>query len=232
MASYLAHRGWESWAIDRLDGPEATGLVAAGADVVGRCQGVARAMPAPPVLVAHDAGAAVALRIAAALGSPAVAVINPVLPGRAARRLAFGDVRRTLTALRGRSLTPPSDPGAGAGLVDCGDEATRGFVRTRLVAEPGRAVYDLLKGRLGDHDLRDLPPTLVIGGNRDATLPVAAIGSIAGSLGGTGAILDGGHWLPVEGSWQSTANCLHRWVVRTLGEPFLLMREDEGEAQA
>ena len=89
MASYLAHRGWESWAIDRLDGPEAAGLAAAGADVVGRCQGVARAMPAPPVLVAHDAGAAVALRIAAALGSPAVAVINPVLPGRAARRLAL-----------------------------------------------------------------------------------------------------------------------------------------------
>jgi pimeloyl-ACP methyl ester carboxylesterase len=234
MASYLAHRGWESWALDRLDGPEARESAAAGPDLLGRCQGVARAMPAPPVLVAHDAGAVIALRIAAALGSPAVALINPVLPGRAARRLAFGDLRRTLTALRGRSLEPPSGPGAGADLVDCRDEATRAFVRARLVAEPGRVVYDLLKGRLGDDDVRDLPPTLVIGGNRDATLPVATIAGIARGLGGDDAILDGGHWLPVEVSWQSTANCVHRWVVRTLGEPFLLMREleEEGEEEA
>jgi pimeloyl-ACP methyl ester carboxylesterase len=231
MASYLAHRGWESWAMDRLDGPEATGWAAAG--LVGRCEDVARSMPAPPVLVAHDAGAAVALRIAAAVGSPAVTLINPVLPGKTARRLAFGDLWRTLTALRGRPLPPPRGSVAGADLVDCRDDATRAFVRTRLVPEPGRVVYGLLKGRLGNDDLRDLPPTLVIGGNRDATLPMTTIGSVARDLGGDSAILDGGHWLPVEVNWQSTANCVHRWVVRTLGEPFLIMREweEDGEGQ-
>lgn len=216
MTGYLGHRGWESWALDRAPG---------GGRVLDRCATVARAMPAAPVIVGHDLGAAVALRVAAALRSPALVLIAPVLPGRESRRLAFGGLSRTLAALLGRDLTPPSDR-AGALFAECADAAGLELIRTGLVDEPGQDVHDLLKGRMRVNELGAVPPTLIIGGNRDPLVPETVITDRARELGGDSVILEGGHWLPVESTWQSTCNCFHRWLVRTLGEPFLLMRED------
>lgn len=219
MAGYLGHRGWESWAPDRR---------AAGGRLVDRCGTIAREMPAPPVIVGHDLGAAVALRVARALAAPAVVLIAPLLPGSRGRRLAFGGLPRTVAAMVGRALTPPGDP-VGRLLAECDDPVGRALIGTRLVDEDGQEVYDLLRGRVRVEEIGVLPPTLVIGGSRDTLVPEATIREMAGEIGGDSVILDGGHWLPIEATWQSTANCFHRWLVRTLGEPLLLLRGDENE---
>jgi len=221
MTGYLGHRGWESWALDRH---------AARGRVIDRCATVARAMPAAPVIVGHDLGAAVALRVGAALKAPALVLIAPVLPGSESRRLAFGGLSRTISALVGRDLGPPGDR-AGSLFVDCADPAGRELIRTGLVDEPGRDVHDLLKGRMRVDELGTIPPTLVIGGSRDPLVPGDVIRGTAHQLGGDSVILEAGHWLPLESTWQSTCNCFHRWLVRTLGESFLLMREDWEEAE-
>jgi pimeloyl-ACP methyl ester carboxylesterase len=221
MTGYLGHRGWESWALERH---------ASGSRVLDRCATVGRTMPAAPVIVGHDLGAAVALRVAAALEAPALVLIAPVLPGRASRRLAFGGLSRTMAALLGRDLAPPGDR-AGALFADCADPTGLELIRTGLVDEPGHEVHDLLKGRMRVDELGTVPPTLVIGGAGDRLVPEGVISGTARELGGDSVILEGGHWLPVESTWQSTCNCLHRWLVRTLGESFLLMREDWAEAE-
>lgn len=221
MTGYLGHRGWESWALDRH---------AAAGRAIDRCVRVARAMPAAPVIVGHDLGAAVALRVAAALRAPALVLIAPVLPGRESRRLAFGGLSRTMVALLGRDLAPPGDR-AGSLYAECADPAGLALIRTGLVDEPGQDVHDLLKGRMRVDELGIVPPTLVIGGARDPLIPGDLISGTANQLGGDSVVLEGGHWLPLDSTWQSTCNCLHRWLVRTLGESFLLMREDREEAE-
>jgi pimeloyl-ACP methyl ester carboxylesterase len=229
LVGYLGHRGWESWAVDLPGRPGAAAIAGSRIDrreVMERCTAAARAMPAPPILVGHDAGAAVALRLAAAVGAPAIVLVAPALPGLGALRLMLGGTGRALRAILGRELAPPGAPGHET-LLGAIDPVARQVISNRLVPEPGRVVYDLLRGPLVGSDLALLPPTLVIGGSRDPVTPPEAVDVAARELAATRAVVDGGHWLPLEDSWQPTADCLHRWVVRTLGDPLLLLRNED-----
>ena len=116
FAGYLGHRGWESWAIDMPgragQAPrEGSGLIRVD-DLVAQCVAVAHAMPAAPVVVAHDAGAAVALQVASQINAAAVVLMAPALPGSGALRVALGSLRRAVSAIFGRPLTPPTGPAA------------------------------------------------------------------------------------------------------------------------
>lgn len=72
FAAYLAHRGWESWA------PSFAGV----ADRRRQLMEVCRALPAPPVILAHDAGAVTAVKLAAEVAAPAIVAITPLLSRR------------------------------------------------------------------------------------------------------------------------------------------------------
>jgi pimeloyl-ACP methyl ester carboxylesterase len=183
-------------------------------------------MRTAPILVGHDAGGAVTLRVAAELNAPAVVLISPVLPGHGTVRLLLGGVGPALGAVLGRQLAPPSGR-AGQLLVEGADPEAKALVPAQLTAESGRLVHYLLRGRLERDALESLPPLLVIGGNRDQVTPPEVVRTVAQAHGGESVILEGGHWLPLEAGWEGTADCVHRWIVRTLGDPLLLLREEE-----
>ena len=85
VAGYLAHRGWEGGLVD---------LRTTAGGLEGRAQAVAdyaAGLPAPPVLVGHDAGGLVALTAARRGLSAAVVLVAPRGPAGAARRaIALG----------------------------------------------------------------------------------------------------------------------------------------------
>lgn len=224
IAGYLGHRGWESWAID-LSGQAGGPRPAQLRDLLAQCVDVARTMGASPVVVGHDAGAMVALHLTARVEVQALVLMAPLLPGYGALRAALG-AGRALAVLLGRPLKPPAGPSALAFFA--GTEArTREILRARLIAEPGRVVYALLRGSF-DPPGR-LPPVLVLGGVDDAVAPSDVVRAVARAVDGDALIVPGGHWLPVEERWKETANRVHRWLVKTLGDPLLLLREESEE---
>jgi pimeloyl-ACP methyl ester carboxylesterase len=202
------------------------------ADVVERCIEATAAMEAPPIVVAHDAGAALALRLAPVVRAPAAVLIAPVLPGYGARRALLGGVRRAAACVLGRSLGPPAGPAA-AILFHGADAATRTLIESRVVEEDGRFLHDLLGGRTPRLEIAGRLPVLVASGHDDAVVPPAMARAVASDLGASVTLLPGGHWLPVENGWRETIGQVHRWIIRTLGDPLLLYWEenDEGEAE-
>lgn len=227
MAGYLAHRGWESWAVDwpdRVD-PGATATVS---DVVERCVRIVATMDAPPIVVAHDAGATVALGIARVVAAPAIVLIAPVLPGYGMRRLLLGGIGRAAACVLGRRLGPPVGAAAGA-LFHGIDATTKASIQSRVVDLPGRLLYELLRGGESRPEGAGRPPLLVVSGGSDAVVPPESAGAIARDLDGAIIVPPGGHWLPVEAAWRDTTGQLHRWIVHTLGDPLLLFREEDGD---
>jgi pimeloyl-ACP methyl ester carboxylesterase len=229
MAGYLGHRGWESWAIDRAGGhrpaEDAQTERLSVTEIVERCVKTVTAMDATPILVAHDAGAVVALDLAAAVEPPAIVLISPVLPGYAARRALLGGVGRAAAALLGWRLGLPEGPAAAA-LFHGTDAATAALIQSRVVDENGRFLYDLLRGSVPRIVTARRLPALVVSGGDDVVVPPAVAHAVASDLGGSVIVLSGGHWLPVEDGWRETIGQVHRWIVHTLGDPLLLFREE------
>jgi len=233
IAGYLGHRGWESWAIER---PGRTELGRGArepmsvSEVVERCVKTVAAMDAPPIVVAHDAGAVLALRLVRILGAPAAVLMAPVLPGYGMRRALIGGVRRAAASVLGRCLGPPEGPAAEA-LFRGADAATRELIQSRVVDEDGRFLYDLLRGGEPPLEIAGRLPVLVVSGSDDAVVPPAVAHAVASDLGGSFIVLPGGHWLPMEEGWRETIGQVHRWIVHTLGDPLLLFREEDGEEE-
>ena len=230
MAGFLGHRGWESWALD-LPGRPGAPTAEQGdvpADLLAHIETVARAMPGPPVLVAHDAGAVLALQSAAAVEARALVLINPTLRGQDARRCALGGLGRTVRAILGARLDPPTGMIAATyhGRVT---NAVRQTLDGNLVPESGRLVYDLLRGQLDEKLPASLPPALLIGGARDPVHGPAVLTESARRLGAAQVVVEGTHWLPIEERWRETATCAHRFIVRSLGGPLLLLRDEEAD---
>jgi pimeloyl-ACP methyl ester carboxylesterase len=197
-------------------------------EVLEQCVTTVLAMNARPIVVAHDAGAALALRMARAVQAPAAVLIAPVLPGYAARRRLVGGIRRAAACVLGRPLDLPAGP-AGATLFEGTDALVREVVRARAVSEDGTFLYSLLREPVPQPEIAGHLPVLVLCGNDDPVVPPAAAKAVASDLGGVLVALPGGHWLPVEAGWRETVGQVHRWIVRTLGDPLLLFREETDE---
>src|SRR5437016_12636623 len=104
FASYLGHRGWECHLLDVRG--VAGGLAARAAAV----REYAAALPAPAVLLGHDAGGLVALAAATRGATAAVVLLAPLAPGsRAVRRLVLAP-RSLLALLAGRPVPAPAGP--------------------------------------------------------------------------------------------------------------------------
>ena len=87
VATYLAHRGWEGRLLDTRG---VRGGIAARADAVA-ADLAKRAVE--PVLVGHDAGAMVALAVAAKVPVRALVLAAPLVPGRRERTPSPGPAR-------------------------------------------------------------------------------------------------------------------------------------------
>src|SRR2546428_6285117 len=108
FASHLGHGGWEARLLD---------VRGVGGGLTARAAAVreyAAALPAPAVLLGHDAGGLVALAAATRGATAAVVLLAPLAPGsRAARRLVLAP-RSLLALLAGRPGPAPAGPAATA----------------------------------------------------------------------------------------------------------------------
>src|SRR6266404_153085 len=163
FASHLGHRGWEC---HLLDVRGVTGGLAARAAAVRE---YAAALPAPAVLLGHDAGGLVAL-------------------AAATRRLVLAP-RSLLALLAGRPVPAPAGPAATA-WADLPPA-----LRASTGAEDAAAVREVVWGRVRPAAAAGVP-TLVVVGASDPLLPRPSAEALARSLGAELRVLEGaGHWL-------------------------------------
>lgn len=206
MAGYLAHRGWEGMLVD-LRGIQG-GLAARAAAVAE----LAATLPAPPVLVGHDAGALVALL--AMVRGPALAAVllDPLVPGSGPIRRLVSAPRTLLPLLLGRPVPPPD------GGVLAAASALAG-ARRGLAPEPAAVVRETMRrSRVS----RAHHPVLILGGDRDPLLPLPTLQAFAATLGAETRVLEGeGHWPQAGTGWQRLVPVVHRWLVQRLGAPLL-----------
>ena len=222
MASLLAHRGWEGQLLE-LCGLKG-GLAARAAAVAVHAAG----LPAPPVLIGHDAGALVALGAAARGPAAAVVMLAPLVPGNRTLGVLTRRWEAVAALVRGRPIPPPR-----------GARAVRAFgvtpaaVEASLVAEHPAVVLDVIRGRVAA-PARTGHPTLVVGGELDPLLPGPAGAAFAATIGAQWReIAEAGHWLLAGPGWQEAVGVVHRWLVQRLGEQLLdlypeAMAEREG----
>lgn len=227
LMGYLAHRGWDCHGVNlrgrssgtRLPPPPTTpsaGII----DHLQDLNAVIVSCDAPPVVVGHDLGGLLALSADLA-PARAVVAISPLVP------LGFRDSPlpglsnlRARIALRLRGQLPPPRGRVRHGYF--GTEPPR-----RLVAESATLARDLCNPNL-EFAIGPVAPTLIVGGDEDAVAPPVVVKRLVDRFNVDLRWITGGsHALPWQQGWQDRATDLHRWLIRTLGEPLLAMLDEE-----
>jgi len=223
---YLAHRGWTCHAMNLRGHGDAAGRDEVDrfsfADYLGDVQSVLAACDAAPVVVGHDLGALLALACPAAT-TRAVVALAPFLP-----RTIGGTTNPVLSSwsaqlalLRSCPLPPPHGR---SGAAYFADGAPGG-----ATAESARAAHDLRDGAF------DLPaqigrPTLLVAGERDRFSRPDAVERWGRRLGVQYRTIEGaGHAMPWGAGWEVCVAATHRWLIQALGEPLLLLRDEQEE---
>lgn len=219
---YLAHRGWDSWAPSFLEG-----TAAPSEDRVDQLIALCRTLPSPPVIVAHDAGAMVAIRLASAVGAPAVVGIAPLLSRRDAPTGGIFAWPQFWTArLFGRELAPPTGAGRSLFLDPRLDQPDS------LRSDAGPMFRQLASAVLGFPEEAIAPPMLLIGTTGDAITSAEHVEQLAARRGWSFHRHSAAtHFPMVVSGWERLAHDVHRWLVRTLGEQLLTFLDEEGDGE-
>ncbi len=223
---YLAHRGWTCHAINLRGHGDAAGRDEIGqvsvADHLSDLERVLAACDAAPIVVGHDFGGLLALACPAA-AVRAVVALAP-LPPRAisgTTNLVLSSWSARMAMLRWRPLPPP-----------------RGRLGTEYFAHgaPGGTAAESARAARGlRDDAFDLPaqtgrPTLLVASEHDRFSPPHILARWAHRLGAQYEMVPGvGHAIPWGSRWEACVAVTHRWLIRTLGEPFLLLRDEQEE---
>jgi pimeloyl-ACP methyl ester carboxylesterase len=124
----------------------------------------------------------------------------------------------------GSSVAPPGGTGAAAYLGRAIGS------RDRLRPDSASVFRALASGSIDLRPPTDLPG-LVIGGGDDAIVAERDAREVAERLGWDHRTLPGrGHFALLEPDWESLADEVHRWIVRTLGADLLLFLDDDSGA--
>jgi len=213
FAGHLGNRGWECHLLDTRGLP---GGIAARATAVAE---YAAGLATPPILVAQDTGAPVALAAAAQSGAAAVVLIAPLPPGSRGARLLVLAPRPLLALVVGGEVPPPSGR-ASALWLDLPEPVRSAAVRD-LAPDDAMSVRDVVWGRV-ELGSTGTVPTLVLAGARDRLVAPEASAALARATGAELRVLEGaGHWALAAPGWQDTAALVHRWLVQRLGAPLL-----------
>jgi hypothetical protein len=213
FAAYLAHRGWDSWAVSFLDAATPPDHAARVVMLAELCA----SMPAAPVVIAHDA----ALEAASMLRAPAVVAIAPVVAGTALGPLGLdgNPIRRLAHRLAAR-IDPPR--GRAAARLFGSEERhvlrlrpdSGRFVRTVLAWSPPAVAWSV--------------PGLVLTAPDDVASPVQLGGRVAARLGWSLEVRDtAGHFPMLAHDVERFADHVHRWLVRAIGQALLAWVEDD-----
>ena len=223
---YLAHRGWSCHAMNLRGHGDAGGRDEIDrfsfADYLGDVRSVLAACDAAPVVVGHDLGGLLALACPAA-ATRAVVALAPFLPRTisGATNSVLSNWSARMALLRSCPLPPPRGR---LGAAYFADGAPGG-----ATAESARAAYELREGAF------DLPaqigrPALLVAGERDRFSPPDAVERWARRLGVQYRMVERiGHAMPWGPGWDACAAATHRWLIQTLGEPLLLLRDEQEE---
>jgi pimeloyl-ACP methyl ester carboxylesterase len=219
FATYLAHRGWESWAPSLLEVADAPARTRVLEEIV-------RSFSEPPIVITHDAGLAVAAPLAANRAVVAVAALAPLVgPSTGSgRRGLFAWPQFWLPRIFAASVPPPRGAGAQAYL----GRAVASLDRLR----PDSASFfrALASGSVVLPTATEVAG-MVIMGAEDAIVAECDARDVATRLGWGQRTLPGrGHFALLEADWETLADEVHRWIVRTLGAELLLFLEDDSGA--
>ncbi len=233
-AAYLAHRGWECWALDlRGRPPSGAGSRVGGFSLQDYAEDVVRVgqeLGRAPVLVGHGLGVLVVLRAALDLPVQALVALAPVVPRGWTEKWIppYLFVRlRTLPALLGRRPLPPPPWTLASRFLLAGlAPSLQKRIWSCLVPDSGALVYSCVRGRLPFWTLPASLPCLVVAGTEDPLTPPVVAQRLAQRLQGDYLERPGqGHWLLEGEGWEGTVDAVHRWLVKRLGESLLLPSE-------
>lgn len=214
FAGFLAHRGWESHLLHTRGLPG--GLDARAAAVAE----YTAALPTPPVLLGHDAGALVAQAAARRARAAAVVLVAPLVPGSRGTRALIFEPRSLIQLLLGRPVPPPRRYAVPLAWGELGETA-RTRILARLGPEDAATVWDMARGRGAPAPAPGVP-TLLLTGARDPLLPGDDAAALARALGAEAEILPAaGHWPLAGPAWSKAAGFVHRWLVQRLGASLL-----------
>jgi pimeloyl-ACP methyl ester carboxylesterase len=228
-ANHFCNLGWDCSAVNfrgRVsDTPDSQLRRLSFADCVADLADVLRSFSYPPILLAMNLGALVAVTASEKTAPAALILISPAAP----RNLPESHSRaRRLLRLKYSPLIFLRRPIR----IDRSDfrqnflyplpEAKQLEIYQRTVPESPLLVREFLLPRTnltvssGDY------PRLVVAGSEDAVQPVINAGQTADLLGADFKAYQGqGHWI-IEQNSEATVRDIHRWLIHKLGDKVLL----------
>jgi non-heme chloroperoxidase len=215
FAAYLAHRGWEVWLPSLLDDvfpPDPNSRRQALLDLCGT-------IPAPPILIGHDAGVALVASLGREVAAPASVAIAPLLP--AARTALRAHPRFWLARLGARTVAPPAGDVLRAFASGLENEDV-----ARLRPDSGAIFRALLGGTLAA--ARPTQPGLMIASSNDDSSALEPVHLLADRWGWTFDLHETpGHFPMLTARSEALADRVHRWLVHAIGAELLEWIDDE-----
>lgn len=214
-AAGFAHRGWRCVLIDASGAAASSSLAAA-------FERALRELPerdAKPVVVGHDAGALIALDLAARGEVRGAVAIAPLLEGL---RPLLTRGRRTMLRLRrwGAEPPPPREHPYFAGL----SEAAGAELHAALAPEPVARLREV--ERLTE-PAAPAVPALLVAQQGDAVATTLLVEICARGIEADFQRGAGGHWPMLGERVDDWVTVIHRWLIKRVGHGLLLLRGDE-----
>ena len=186
---------------------------------------VIRSFSTPPVLLAMNLGALMALKVSEQTKPCALILVSPSAPGNLP---ATRSRPQRLLWLKYRLLILLSRPfrihekDFRAYFLTPLPENLQSTLLRQMVPESSALVREFLAPRVNLEVSSLTCPILALGGSDDNITPAATTKRLAEWLGGEFREYPGqGHWL-VENDGEKIVRDIHRWIIRKLGEKILL----------
>jgi pimeloyl-ACP methyl ester carboxylesterase len=228
-ATHFCNLGWECWALNlpgRGQDSDARTLRELNLQsCVDQLAPLIRSFSFPPLLIAHDTGALVALKAAEQTEITALVLVSPVPPRhvniRRSRALRLMRLKYAPLIYLGRPFRI-DDKDLQRIILSPLSDSVRTQLSKQFVSESSQMIAELFGSRVDIDPTRFHAPSLILSGGQDPLTPPASAREFARWLGAEVQEYDHqGHWL-IEHNGETIVRDIHRWIIRKLGEKILL----------